>query len=288
MVMLAGAWGLIAWAVVVMAFGVYRRLRSGPAAVPRRTAWTAMPVAGAAAAAVVVVGASFDRPALGLLLAGPVFCLFMAAAAVLGELVVRPPTGARRLATISARSALDYAERPQMVAVGAVFAVATAFLGTAALFGDADDRGRPGRWLQLSSPFDERFGWTILWPGAYYALPLLAALGLAVLTIAAALRRIAARPRPDVGASASDPVAADEEARRCAAEVVLAAGGVAAAAALCGAGLVAASGLSGAGALWPVLGILLWVVVVAAAAVGAWSAAVLVTPGRVRRTAVPM
>jgi hypothetical protein len=29
-------------------------------------------------------------------------------------------------------------------------------------------------------------------------------------------------------------------------------------------------------------------VVVAAAAVGAWSAAVLVTPGRVRRTAVPM
>jgi hypothetical protein len=69
---------------------------------------------------------------------------------------------------------------------------------------------------------------------------------------------------------------------------VLAAGGVAAAAALCGAGLVAATGLSGAGALWPVLGILLWVVVVAAAAIGALSAAVLVTPGRMRRTAVPM
>jgi hypothetical protein len=288
MVMLAGAWGLIAWAVVVMAFGVYRRLRSGPAAVPRRTAWTAMPVAGAAAVAVVIVGASFDRPALGLLLAGPVFCLFMAAAAVLGELVVRPPTGARRRATITARSALDYAERPQLVAVGAVFAVAVAFLGTAALFGHADDRGRPGRWLVLPSPVYEEGSWIILWPGAYYALPLLAALGLVALTIGAALRRIAARPRPDGGAAAPDPVAADEEARRCAAEVVLAAGGVAAAAALCGAGLVAASGLSGAGALWPVLGILLWVVVVAAAAVGAWSAAVLVTPGRVRRTAVPM
>lgn len=287
MVMLVGAWGLIAWAVVVMAFGVYRRVRSGPPAVPGRTVRRAMPVAGAAAVAVVAVGASFDRPALGLLLAGPVFCLFMAAAAVLGELVVRPPTGARRRATITARSALDYAGRRQLVAVGAVFAFAVAFLGTAAFFGNADDRGRPGRWLHLSS-FDSRFGWTILWPGAYYALPLLAALGLTVLTVGAALRRIALRPRPDIGAAAADPVAADEETRRCAAEVVLAAGGVAAAAALCGAGLVAASGLAGIGAPWNVLGMLLWVVVVAAAAVGAWSAAVLVTPGRMRRTAVPM
>ncbi len=287
MVMLAGAWALIAWAMAVMAVGVHRRVRSGPAAVPR-TGWTAMPVAAAAAVLVVVVGSSFDRPALGLLLAGPVFCLVLAATAVLGELVVRPATGARRRATVTARSALDYVERPQLVAVGAVFALAAAFLATAARFGHADDRGRPGRWLDLPSPIYGQGGWTILWPGAYYAVPLLAALGLAALTIGAALRRIAARPRPDVDAAAPDPVAADEEARRRAAEVVLAAGGVAAAAALCGAGLVAASGLSGAGALWPVLGILLWVVVVAAAAVGAWSAAVLVTPGRARRTAVRM
>jgi hypothetical protein len=214
------------------------------------------------------------------------FCLVMAAVAVLRELVVHPPTGTRRRATITARNALDYTDRRQLVAVGAVFAAAVAFLATASLFGHADDRGRPGRWLDLRLQDYVEGGEIILWPGAYYAIPLLITLGAALLTVAFALRRIAARPRLEADPSAPDPVGADDAARRGAAEAVLTAGGVAAAAALCGAGLVAASGLSWAGFPWTVIGVLLWGVVVAAAAVGAWSAAVLVTPARARRTAV--
>jgi hypothetical protein len=179
-----------------------------------------------------------------------------------------------------------------LVAVGTAFGTAAAFLVVAACFGHADDKGRPGRWLHLSS-LDQRYGWTILWPGAYYAVPLLVALAVTLLAIGAALRRIAARPRPDAVPSwtaAEDPVAADEDARRCSAEVVVAAGGVAAAAALCGAGLVAASGLVSTGIPWSILGVVVWVVVAGVAAIGGWSAAVLVTPGRVRRrraTALP-
>jgi hypothetical protein len=242
-------------------------------------------VAGALVIAAVApaVGAWHGRFAFGLLLAGPIFCLVMAAGSLATELLVRPVAAPRRRPTLAARHFPQYVDRPQLIAVCALFAVAVGILTTTAFFGYADDKGRPGRWLFLSNP-DPRFGSSIiLWPGAYYALPLLAALGLTLLMTSIALRRIAARPRTVTADGAADPVVADERARRRSATVVLAAAGVAAAAALCGAGMVAASGLAGAEAPWNVLGMFLWVVVAAAAAVGAWSAAVLVTPDRARR-----
>jgi hypothetical protein len=217
--------------------------------------------------------------------AGPIFCLVMAAGSLATELLVRPAAAPRRRATVAARHYLHYVDRPQLTAVCALFAVAAAFLTTASFFGDPDDKGRPGRFLKLPDldPDPKYGGWSTLWPGAYYSLPLLAALGVTLLVTAVALRRIAARPRVVTDDEAGDPVATDERARRRSATVVLAAAGVAPAAALCGAGMVAASGLATAGAPWNVLGMLLWGVVAAAAAVGAWSAAVLVTADRVSR-----
>jgi hypothetical protein len=286
---LAGAWALILWAVLVMIVSVVRRRRClRDAARPIRRGRQSALLAGALVIAAVApaVGAWHGRFAFGLLLAGPIFCLVMAAGSLVTELLVRRVAAPRRRATLAARHFLNYVDRPQLIAVCAVFAVATAFLAAASFFGDSDDKGRPGRFLRLPNPDpDPRYGgWSILWPGAYYALPLLAALGLTLLTTAVALRRIAARPRVVTADGAADPVVADERARRRSATVVLAAAGVAPAAALCGAGLVAAAGMTRAGAPWNVLGMLLWVVVAAAAAIGAWSAAVLVTPDRGRRT----
>ena len=287
---LASAWALIVWAAVVMAVAVWRRLRSSSARTDGPIRPLVARTSALAATAVTVCGvevavaASNGRFGLGLLLAGPLFCLVVAAASLVAELAVRPSTTPRRRATVSSRRFLDYVGRAQLVAVSVVFAGAAAFLGTTSMFGSADDKGRPGRWLSLPS-LDARYsGATILWPGAYYAVPLLAALGLTLLAVGTALRRIAARPRPG-----TTPVAADEDMRRSSAEVVLAVGGVAGAAVLCGAGLVAASGFAQAGGLWMVLSVTLWVLVAAAAAVGAWSAAILVTPGRTgwtHRTAV--
>ena len=285
---LAGAWALILWAVLVMIVSDTRRRRClRDAARPIRRGRQAALVAGALVIAAVApaVGAWHGRFAFGLLLAGPIFCLVMAAGSLATELLVRPVAAPRRQATLAARRFLNYVDRPQLIAVCALFAVAAAFLTTASFFGDPDDKGRPGRFLRLPNPDpDPKYGsWSILWPGAYYALPLLAALGLTLLATAVALRRIAARPRAVTADGAADPVVADERARRRSATAVLAAAGVAAAAALCGAGMVAASGLAGAGVPWNVLGMLLWVVVAAAATVGAWSAAVLVTPDRAPR-----
>jgi hypothetical protein len=274
---LAGAWILILWAVVVMAVAVVAR-RRGAGRPPRRQ--VVLVVAALAIAAMApVVGAIHQRFAFGLLLAGPIFCLVMAVGSVVTELLVRPAAVPRRQATVAARHFLHYVDRRQLVAVSAVFVVAIAFLTTVSFFGNQDDKGRPGRFLQLPDLYGgpRSGGWLMLWPGAYYAVPLLAALGVTLLLTVVALRRIAARPRT------ADPVAADELARRRSGAVVLAAAGVAAAAALCGAGLVAAAGLTNTGFPWIVIGLTLWVVVAAAAAVGAWSAAVLVTPGPVRR-----
>jgi hypothetical protein len=271
---LAEGWALILWAVVVLAVAVavaVRRRRSGP---PPRRQVVLVVAALAVAAAAPVVGAVNQRFAFGLLLAGPIFCLVMAVGSVVAELLVRPGAAPRRRATLAARHVLHYVDRRQLVAVGAVLAVAVAFLSTTACFGNPDDKGRPGRFMRLPNlDPDPKYGSRLLlWPGAYYALPLLAALGVTLLLTAVALRRIAVRPRN------ADPVAADEHARRRSAAVVLAAAGVAAAAALCGAGLVVASGMTPLGFPWNALGMALWVVLAAATAVGAWSVAVLVTP----------
>lgn len=217
---LAGAWVLIVWAVLVMAVAVVAR-RRGSGRPPRRQVALVV-VALAVAAVAPVVGALHQRFAFGLLLAGPIFCLVMAIGSVVAELLVRPGAAPRRQATLAARHFLHYIDRRQLVAVCAVFAVAVASLTTTACFGNPDDKGRPGRFMRLPNlDPDPKYGdWSLLWPGAYYALPLLAALGVTLLLTVVALRRIAARPR------AADPVAEDERARRRSAAVVLAAAGV--------------------------------------------------------------
>jgi hypothetical protein len=283
---------VVLWAGLVMIGSVVRRRRSprdaaGPVRRGRRAALVvgALVIAVAAPAVGVLAGALHGRLEFGLLLAGPVFCLVMAVGSLGGELLVRPAVAPRRRATLAARHFLHYVDRRQLIAVCALFATAVVFLTTASFLGDADREGRPGRYLQLPYPGQEpeRDPWSIVWPGAYYALPLLAALAFTLLLAVAALRRIAARPRAGIEDETADPVATDEGVRRRSATVVLAAAAVAPAAALCGAAMVAASGMAAAGPPWSGLALVLWAVVAAAAAFGAWSAAVLVTPDRLPR-----
>ena len=131
---LAGAWALILWAVLVMIVSVVRRRRClRDAARPIRRGWQAALVAGALVIAAVApaVGAWHGRFAFGLLLAGPIFCLVMAAGSLATELLVRPVAAPRRRATLAARHFPQYVDRPQLIAVCALFAVAVGRQGPA-------------------------------------------------------------------------------------------------------------------------------------------------------------
>lgn len=301
-------WLVVGWVVGAAGVFGYRRRKEGPDAAYGLTRVAARGVSGVslcAAAAVVVAMGLVARPVLiglGPALAGPVFCTVTVVVLLIGELAVRPPTTARRSATLIPRRVADYVERRQLMAAGFTLAIASGFLAVAASLGEADDKGRPGRWLQISVP-DERFvsrGWTVLWPGAYYALPLLAALAVSAVVSGLVLRSIARRPQPYApagicdGASGADrvvaePVRQDEHARRRSVEIVLATVSLAAASTLCGPGSVAANGLvnalsglsTGGGiraALWGGTGVLLWAGVGLGATVAGWSLAVLIIP----------
>ena len=104
---LAGAWALILWAVLVMIVSVIRRRPLHPGRRAPDPAWSAGGARG---------GRPRDRrgcagrwgvarplQAFGLLLAGPIFCLVMAAGSLATELLVRPVAAPRRRATLAAR-----------------------------------------------------------------------------------------------------------------------------------------------------------------------------------------
>jgi hypothetical protein len=159
----------------------------------------------------------------GVLLAAPLFGLFVLLGVLAGQLAGTVRRGPVRVAQLRVRRARTYLHRPLAAAV----ASATVLLGLLLVFttvmGSADDVGRAGRMLthQCSATQSEGHG---PWAGSYYSLPLallvLAGLGAGLLT----LRRVVHRPRP------GDPVAgvitADDADRRNAARAVTGAVGI--------------------------------------------------------------
>ena len=214
----------------------------------------------------------------GLVLAVPLLCLCVLLGVVAGELRVRPPAADVRAAALEVRSGRQYLPPVLPALVAAATVVLGALLTFTSAIATEDDLGRPGRALgracsavsaELRSP----------WPGSFYALPL-AAVVLAGLALAAvALVSVARRPR-----QGEDPLL-DDALRRQAATAVVAAVGLLVTVPLVGTGVPAAAGLlqvCAAPAGWTAAGSALLVVIPLAVALGAWCAAQLLVPGRVR------
>lgn len=210
-----------------------------PVAVRRHTAiwrWSGV-AAGILAAAVAALSGALGR---GLLLAAPLFGLFVLAGVLAGELSVRAPSGRTRRAAIAVRRPGDYLPRGLAVAV-AVAAVATgALLMMTTATGTADGLGS-GRVLvrRCSAAVTQSAG---PWAGSFYSIPLtimiLAGLTAAVL----ALRQVVRRPRPGDPATVA---AADDRLRRRAARTITGACGVLVTIPLIGLSLVTAGALLG-------------------------------------------
>jgi hypothetical protein len=163
---------LVAWAAL-------------PAGVTRRTAgwrWAGVIgglVAGSAAAGSGALGR-------GLLLAAPVFGLFVLAGVVVGETSVRSPGGRTRIAALEVRRVRDYLPRGLARAVIAAAAVLLALLIVTTATGAPDDLGRPGRilLLQCSAALQQGAG---PWPGSFYSVPLAAMVVVGLIAAGAAL-----------------------------------------------------------------------------------------------------
>lgn len=256
-----------------------------PAAAARRTAGFRLAgvlaglVAGAAAAASGLLGR-------GLLLAGPVFALFVLAGVVAGELSVRPAAGPTRTAVVEVRRVRDYLPPGLATAVLAAAAVLLALVTVTTVTAGPDDLGRAGRALLLScgpgswqnhSP----------WPGSFYSAPLAAMVAAGLITAGAALRVVIRRAR-----TGTDPgvIAADDALRRRAARTITGACGILVALPLAGVCLVSAGALlsfSCQPAWWTYAGWALLALLIPALALLGWCTGVLLAPGRAATAALP-
>lgn len=234
---------------------------------------------------------SDDTLGLGLLLAAPTAGLGLLLGVLAAELVVRPPSGPRRSASLSRRHVGDYLPR-RMTAVVVTTGTTLLVLGvvTTAL-GSPDDLGRPGRWLAYEcSPVQGASHGP--WPGSYYTLPLLAMVGAGILLALLVLRASVARPPllPEDGDATARlvpvaaAVAADDELRAQSARAVVAAVGALLALPLAGTSLLSAIAVGGlvgcAPTWWAVVAAGLWVVAALAVAVLVWCVSVLLVGAR--------
>ena len=210
----------------------------------RRTA--AWRLAGLVAGILAALALAAGPPAwlgLGVALAAPAFALCLLTGVIIGEATGTAPDSAVRTATIEVRAARFFLPRAMTWWVAALTVGLTAFLTLTSLFAGTDDMGRPGRSLTVAcgAGHGETVG---PWPGAYYSVPIaaavLAGLGAATLAGRAVARR--RRPQPDEG-----PRSADDRARRASARAITAACGVLTAAPLAGSALLAGGALLGVG-----------------------------------------
>jgi hypothetical protein len=145
-------------------------------------------------AAVGVAAARGGGLGTGVLLAAPLFGLCALAGVIAGELLVRPPAGPTRTATIEVRRIRDYLPRrtARLVAAAGVLLLLVSVATTVA--GTADDQGRAGRTL-VSRCTPDSWEARSPWPGLFYTGPLWTVVVIGLLMTAVALRVIARRPR---------------------------------------------------------------------------------------------
>lgn len=242
-------------------------------------------VLGVLAAAVVTATGDLGR---GVLLAAPVLTFGVLLGLLAAELVVRPPSGPRRSASLATRRPSDHLPR-RLTAAVATTGVTLAVLGTVTtLLGSADDAGRAGRVLSVAcSPVEEASRGP--WPGSYYTGPLavvvLLGLGLGLLVLRAAVARPPIGVDPSPGAAAAARAEADDAGLRDrAARSVVAGLGLLLAVPLAGTAVFAGSAVAGlagcAPSWWSSVGVGLLLLAAASGAVVLWCAVVVLTDGR--------
>ncbi len=176
---------------------------------------------------------------VGILLAAPLFGLFVIAGVLAGELSVKVPAIGTMSASVTRRTASLYLPRTLTRSV----VVSTAVLGVTligtSLVGSPDDLGRAGRSLELTCDSTTSSA-TGPWPGTYYTVPLLLLLVIGLMFSVAAIKKVVQRAR--LGSS-SDAAAADDHLRRVAAGTVVGAAGVLVSITLLGTSLTAGGAL---------------------------------------------
>ena len=208
------------------------------AAVRRRTAvwrWSGI-AAGTVIGCAAAISGALGR---GLLLAAPIFGLFVLLGVLGGELSVRAPVVQTRKAAVEIRRARDYLPRNLSIAVTAAAGALTALLVATTATGSADDLGRAGRALarQCTSALSQSAS---AWAGSYYSIPLAVVILFGLAAAVGTLHRVVLRPRP------GDPsvlTTADDLLRRRAGYAVTGACGVLVTIPLIGVSLVTAFAL---------------------------------------------
>ncbi|HSR85467.1 MAG TPA: hypothetical protein VLM11_14935 [Streptosporangiaceae bacterium] len=249
-----------------------------PAAIRRRTVtwrWSGV-VAGVVAAVAATLTGALGR---GLLLAAPLFGLFVLAGVLAGELSVPSPAGRTRRAAVAVRRATDYLPRGLTSAVALAAAGLVALLSMTTAMGSADDLGRAGRFLvrQCSAALTEGHG---AWAGSFYSVPLGVVVVVGLAGAAIALRQVVRRPRPG---DPADLTAADDQLRRRAARTIIGACGVLVAVPLIATSLVTAAGFLSIGcrpAWWTAAAWLLVALLPGWTTVLAWSGLAVLAPQR--------
>ncbi|MHA6758250.1 hypothetical protein [Streptacidiphilus sp. PAMC 29251] len=148
------------------------------------------------------------------------------------DALTRRQQGTVRTAGLTPRRIRDYLPVRFTAVVAGFTVVLVALLAATTATGSADDAGRAGRsFVRVCGALTETRG---PWPGSYYSLPLLAALGVATALCGLALHRTARRAAPD------EPGARvlDDERRRAGMKAVVAAWGLLMTGSLTGTGLV--------------------------------------------------
>ncbi|GLW99244.1 hypothetical protein [Microtetraspora sp. NBRC 16547] len=194
-------------------------------------------VAGLAASGLVL---SWDGLGRGPMLAAPVLSIGLLLGTLAGELAAPRPHGPIRGASLEIRRARDYLPRFSAWLAGALSLVAAVLLSVTSVTASADDMGRAGRALAMSSPDGTVRSVTGPWPGWFYAWPMLAVLATAFLLSALVVHRVVQRGRPGLDVAAR---AVDDAQRAHSARVVTAAYGLCVALPLIGVALVAAEAL---------------------------------------------
>jgi hypothetical protein len=260
-------------------------LAAVPAAAARRTAncRRAGVITGLVVGGVAAYWGALGR---GLLLAGPVFGLCVLAGVVAGEMSVRPAAGQTRTAVVEVRRVRDYLPRGLATAVIAAAAVLLALLTATTATATPDDLGRPGRVLvfRCGPGLWQDHG---PWPGAFYSVPLAAVVATGLIAAGGALRVVIRRARTG---AAPEVVAADDALRQRAARTITGACGILVALPLAGTCLVSAGALlsfSCHPAWWTGAGWALLALLIPAAALMGWCAAVLLAPARAVTAALP-
>ncbi|MGI5489275.1 hypothetical protein [Microtetraspora malaysiensis] len=208
-------------------------------ATSRRLLWHRLAglAAGAAASWLVV---AWDGLGRGQMLAAPALAVGLLVGTLAGELTVPRPHGPVRGASLEIRRARDYLPAFSAPLAAVLSLIAVALLTVTSVTAAADDLGRPGRTLALTSADGTMRSAVGPWPGWFYAWPMLAVLAAAFLLSALVVHRVVQRGRPGLDAAAR---AVDDAQRAHSARVVTAAYGLCVALPLAGVAVVTAGAL---------------------------------------------